>query len=104
MYNLALLPKKYRDPQYANDPTYFLMLEKDNPGYYDEANNRYFRANDNPETMNNWSRVRKPVELVVTDEKNNKFRIRKYEVWENWSDVGISSVRYLGKSKLAKKK
>jgi len=78
MYNLLELPEEWREPLYGNDPNFFLAFEKDNKGMFDKNSDRFYTKGRYIKGLGN--RWLKPNKIyVVTDEKNNKFRIKNWK-------------------------
>ena len=99
MYNLLELPKEWREPLYGNDPNFFLAFERDNEGMFDKKSNKFYKTGRYIKGLGNrWLKQNKI--YVVTDEKNNKFKIKKLEIMQEWPELGIAEIKYLGKNKL----
>ena len=103
-YNLKTLPKEFRDPQYGNNPNYYLAFEKDNVGMFDEKNDTFYRTGRHITGLG--SRWRNPnATFVVTDKNKHKFKIhsKNLEIMQSWPELGIAEIQYKGANKLTRK-
>uniref|UniRef100_A0A6C0IBA6 Uncharacterized protein n=1 Tax=viral metagenome TaxID=1070528 RepID=A0A6C0IBA6_9ZZZZ len=67
------------------------MFDKNSERFYTKG--RYIKG-----LGNRWLKPNKI--YVVTDEKNNKFKIKKLEIMQEWPELGIAEIKYLRNKKL----